>query len=312
MQTFIGIIIIAIFAGLTLGQPDRPPPPINCTKTFDHSYSLDELLEEFRDDDIRNNMRKAARVFWSHPDLTIEYIYSALNHEDWQVRQVIAFKIWNRLREKQIYRSNPRNPDGSWNGGYFETVPGDADYPVTEDLVRVTIEGLKDDTTPHDRVRRRGLLISNANLGTSILIPIAHQWSDLLIEAMESDDGQQRFLAAYILGRAGVAQSVERAAEILLPHLRDNYIQSDANFSVYALGGFGTELEPILRDTLPSADQQQRSLIMLLLLNIRDPAITKAQQAKRLKYNSITTTRPDPTQSPSKDSWIMLNHFEFD
>ena len=65
MQTFIGIIIIAIFAGLTLGQPDRPPPPTNCTKTFDHSYSLDELLEEFRDDDIRYNMRKAAPIFWS-------------------------------------------------------------------------------------------------------------------------------------------------------------------------------------------------------------------------------------------------------
>ncbi len=303
MQTYIGIIIIAIFAGLTLGQPDRPPPPTNCTKAFDHSYSLDELLEEFRDDDIRNNMRKAARVFWSHPELTIEYMYDALNHEDWQVRQIMCKAIWDQNGMPKHYGELPLNTD------WFQPNP---QYPITRDLIRVTIEGLKNDTTPYNRPKRRALVYTNAKLGTIALISVAHLWISELEEAMESDDGQQRYLAAFILARAGIAQSVERASAILLPHLRDNDIRSDANFSVFALAGFGTELKPILQKTLPIADEQQRDLIMLLLWNIRDPAITKTEQIKRSKFNSITRNRHDPSQAPSRDVWNSIDHFETD
>jgi len=310
MHLFIRLIVVGFVSGLAWGHVDRPPNPVNCTETFDHSYSLDELLDQFRDDDIRMNLSKAAPVFWSHPDLTIEYIYGALNHEDWQVRQVIAHKIWRRLQGKKIYHTNPLKPDGSWNGGYYETIRGDERNSVTADLVRVTIEGLADDTTPYDHARRRGLIYSNAHFGTLALIPVAHDWVPELEAAMESDDGQQRYLAAYILARAGVARSVERASEILIPHLRDNDIGGDAMFSVYALGGFGEELVPILKRALPVADEQQRDLIMLLLWNIRDPAITEADRIERSRFNSITKNRYDPSQEPHRDVWTMIDDFE--
>lgn len=310
MHIIISLITLGIMAELALGQSDQYIRPTNCTETFDHSYSLDELLDQFRDDDIRWNLSKASPVFWSHPDLTIEYIYAALNHEDWQVRQVICHEIWQRQREKKIYHINPRKPNGDWNGGYYETRPGDPDYAVTADLVRVTIEGLKDDNTPYDKVRRRGLILSNAAFGTKMLIPIARQWANELIAAMDSDDGQQRYLAAYILARAGVAQSVERASSILLPHLRENDITLDAKFSVYALGGFGEELTPLLKQALPSADQQQRDLIMLLMLNITDPPITQADLIDRSRFNTITKNCYDPSQEPHRDIWVWVHDFE--
>ena len=310
MPLLIPLIALGLFAGLASGQHNRPPNLVNCTETFDHSYTLDELLDQFRDDDIRWNYTKAASVFWSHPDLTIDYIYGALNHEDWQVRQVIAHKIWRRLQEKKIYHANPLKPDGSWNGGYYETTPGDPRYTVTADLVRVTIEGLKDDTTPYDYAAKRGLIYANAHFGTLALIPIAHNWVTELEAAMESSDGQQRYLAAYILARAGVAQSVEQAAEILLPHLLENDITLDAKFSVYALGGFGEELLPILRRALPLADQQQRDLIMLLMLNISDPPTTQADLIKRSRFNTITKNCYDPSQEPHRDIWCWVHDFE--
>lgn len=309
MSRFFSISTLAFTACLAWGQPARVQPLISCTEVFDHSYSLDKLLDQFRDDDIRWNMRNAAPVFWSHPELTIEYIYQALKHEDWQVRQVICHEIWNRMRDKQVFHLNPPSDDGSWNGGFYESIPGDPRFTITRELILVTIEGLRDDSTPYDFVRRRGLTLSNARLGTQMLIPVAHEWSAELIAAMESDDRQQRFLAAYILARAGVAPSVDRAAEILLPHLRDNDIRGDANFSVFALGGYGIELVAILEQTLPSADQQQRDLIMLLLLNIRDPAATENEQAKRSRFNTITKNHHDPTQSPSSDVWNVLDQF---
>ena len=310
MGTFIQIIFVGILASLTWAQHDRPPYPVNCTEIFDHSYTLDELLDQFRDDAIRMNMSKAAPAFWSHPDLTIEYVYNALNHEDWQVRQVICHKIWQRHQSRKEYRMIPPKADGQRNGGYYETIPGDPRFTITADLVRVTIEGLRHDTTPYNHPKRRALMYTNAKFGTIALIPVAHLWTVELDEAMESDDGQQRYLAAHILARAGVVQSIERAAEILLPHLRNNNIRSDANFSVYALAGFGDELEPILKKALPAADEQQRDLIMLLLWNIREPAMSEADRIKRSRFNSITKNRYDPSQEPHRDVWSMIEHFE--
>lgn len=281
------IFALSTLALLTLHAQGQVEPT-NCTQTFSYANTLDELLDQFRDDDIRRNMQKASEFFWTHPDLTPEYLYAALNHEDWQIRQVICQHIWIRSRSS----------DGS----------PVKDYPITEDLIRVTIEGLCDDTTPIDRPRRRGLVYYNAQFGVSKLIPIAHEWSRELKAAMESDDPQQRLLAAYILGRAGVADAVERASQILIPHLRDNDLREDAKFCSFALGGFGPELLPYLRDAMPSADQQQRDLIGLLIVNIMDPPFTPEQRSRRAEYNTITESVLDPTQEQARASlWSWMD-----
>ncbi|MBO6512487.1 MAG: HEAT repeat domain-containing protein [Phycisphaerales bacterium] len=272
---------------------------------YDHSYTPAELIEQLRDDDIRRNLISAKSALLTHPDLTPEILYDALSHEDWQVRQVVCQIIWESAEDRRIFIAAPLK-DGKWNGGHWESVDADPRYEITPELISVTIEGLKDDTTPIDHARRRGLVYFNASFGVSKLIPIAHEWRHHIERAMYSDDPQQRFLAAYILGRAGVDQSIGKACEILLPHLRDNDIPEDAKWAVYALGGFGPPILPILRDALADADDQQRSLIQLLMANLLDPPMTESEFRDRARYNSITTTVSDPASQQSASYWSWL------
>jgi hypothetical protein len=264
-------------------HPHDVPPiePVNNTIEYDHTYTPAELIEQLRDDDIRGNLLNAQSALFTHPDLTPEFLYNALNNEDWQIRQVVCQFIWNQSSDQR--------------------------FVITENLVRVTIEGLKDDTTPFDRARHRGLVYFNASFGVGKLIPIARDWSHLLVPILESDDGQQQFLAAYILARGGVYESVERISEILLPHLRDNTIREDAKFAVYALGGMGPELLPYLKDALITADAQQRDLVQLLIVDIMDPPITQSEIESRARYNTITQTVHDPAVQQPGRTWSWLS-----
>lgn len=302
MKRTLGLILICLLTNAAAAQVK----PTNCTQSFNYSYTLDELLDQFRDDDIRHNLTKASAVFWSHPDLTPEYVYSALNHEDWQVRQIICRAIWQQTTDRVVW--TPRSKSGEeWAGVDKKTIPADPDYTITADLIRVTIEGLRHDTTPYDFSRRRGLVYYNASFGVSRLIPIAHDWVDELEVAMESDDHQQRLLAAYILARGGVAQSVERASQILLPHLRDNDLSEDAKFCVYGLGGFGPELLPHLKEAMPAADPQQRDLIALLIVNLMDPVFTDHEREQRARYNTITSIVHDPSTQQGLSYWNWMS-----
>lgn len=306
MRLLFPVILLVIPQPIALAQTRTPPlRPINNTIDYDHTYTPAELIEQLRDDDIRRNLISARKALLTHPDLTLEILYDALNHEDWQVRQVICKIIWNRGSEREVW--TPRSKPGEdWAGVDKHFYPADPAYIITEDLISVTIEGLKNDTTPIDRPRRRGLGYYNASFGVSKLIPIAHQWRHHIERAMYSDDPQQRFLAAYILGRAGVDQSVRKASEILLPHLRDNDISEDAKWAVHALGGFGPPILPLLRDALEDADEQQRSLIQLLMTNLLDPPTTESQLRDRARYNTITSTVSDPATQQSASYWSWL------
>lgn len=308
MNRMIPVLPALLVVASAAGHPHEHPParPINNTINYDHSYTPAELLEQLRDDDIRGNLRSARQALLTHPDLTVGFLYNALNHEDWQVRQVICFTIWQKTADREAW--TPKSKSGEdWAGVDKHIYPADPAYTITEDLIRVTIEGLRDDTTPYDHARHRGLVYFNASFGVSKLIPVAHEWRHLLDQALESEDRQQQFLAAYILARAGVHQSVERVSQILLPHLRDNTIHEDAKHAVFALGGMGPELLPYLKDVLATADQQQRDLVQLLMVNIMDPSFSDQEREQRSHYNSITTTVQDPASQQSMSYWSWMN-----
>lgn len=306
MRRLLPFILLTLPTMSVMAQVRTPPlTPINNTIDYDHTYTPAELIEQLRDDDIRHNLRSAKSALLTHPDLTPEILYDALEHEDWQVRQVICKIIWNRGSDREVW--TPRSKPGEdWAGVDKHFYPADPAYTITEDLISVTIEGLKNDTTPIDRPRRRGLVYYNASFGVSKLIPIAHEWRHHIERAMYSDDPQQRFLAAYILGRAGVDLSVRKASEILLPHLRDNKIHEDAKWAVHALGGFGPPILPLLREALEDADEQQRSLIQLLMTNLLDPPMTESQLRDRARYNTITSTVHDPAAQLTSSYWSWL------
>ena len=272
------ILPVALLAANARPSDDhRPPPPINNTVEYDHSYTPEALIEQFRDDDIRRNLISARKALRTHPGLTHDALQNALDHEDWQVRQVVCQMIWRRTKL--------------------------GTSPVTERLIEVTIEGLRDDTTPYDHPRRRGLVYYNAALGVDTLIPIAHTWRDLLHTALDSDDAQQRFLAAYILARAGITDRIDRVSAVLIPHLRDNDIPDDAKSAVFALGGYGKELLPHLDRARDQADAQQLELIGLLVEHINNPDAPHSTTRR----SSITQAVANPAAHNAGASWGWLS-----
>ncbi len=151
-------------------------------------------------------------------------------------------------------------------------------------------------------------MYTNAVHGMERMIPIAHHWRGQLEKAMESDDPQQQVVAAIVLARAGVVESIIPASEILLPHLRDNNIEDDAKFCLWALSGFGKDLLPILKEAMPKADAQQRDCMMLLTIDLIDPPTSQAERIERSRYNSITKNVFDPVAEPPRvETWSWLD-----
>jgi len=91
----------------------------------------------------------------------------------------------------------------------------------------------------------------------------------LLVNALDSDDPQQQLLAALILGQGGKTYLAERLASILIPHLRDNRLRSDAGCAAYALRKLGSSVRNPLHAALGSDDAQQRSLAGKILDSIQ-------------------------------------------
>lgn len=287
--------------------PADPPLPTNCTQSFDHTDSLEDLVDQLRDDDVRHNLTRALPVLLSHPDLSPDFLYAQLTHEDWQVRQVMCEIIWSRAFPPPARRAYHAWLERHLSDPAAAPAKLNPDYPITQTLVRVTIEGLAHDTTPYDTARRRGLCYNNALLGLRVLPVVAHDFAPMLSQAMDSDDPQQRILAAAILGYAGIGADAERAAQILLPHLRDNDMYEDAKFCAPALAGFGHALLPHLSEALPAADHQQRELILLLIRDIKDPPSTERQRRANARYNRITTAVHDPVATPAPISLAWLD-----
>jgi len=291
---------------------NEPPQPTRMDYTIDTTWSLDDLIDELRDDDVRWNARDAVTAIMSYPTSPVERLQQALDDPDWQVRQIACDLLWS-IRETYIkiqsdnemvrfsyarWRPEPGSP--RWR---FQVKP-----PITDRLIAVTIDGLRNDATPYDHSRRRALMYTNAVHGLSRLVPIAHTWQNELEAALDSDDAQQQLLAAIILGMGGVSDSAELASPILLPHLRDNDIKGDARVCLLALMGFGESVMPQLRSAFFGADTQQRDLLTLLILDITDPPVTEADRVARSRFNSITTIVHDPAvEAAGTSQWSWLD-----
>lgn len=301
------IIPILIIAAITSTAHAQPRPLSKRPYPIDTTLTLEQLISELRDDDIRSNAEQAMRAILRYPTSPVERLYEALDDPEWQTRQIACHLLWSirTLHERLASTNNDMVDTTSRYARSQRDLPAwrQSEYPpVTKRLVEVTIEGLRDDQTPYERVDRRALMYTNAAHGLFRLIPIAHDWIPQLREALHSDDNQQRLFAAMIAGRAGIASLVEPAAAELLPHLRDNDIREDAKFAVWALGGFDRELLPILQRAIPTADPQQRDLMQLLMLDMIDPPTTLAEREERgRRYNNISRSVHDPVTEPPRE-----------
>lgn len=231
-------------------------PPVTETR-------IRELVEDLRDDDVRFNAGSAVYALQRIGTPAVPHLIPALQSGDYQFRQFAAHVL---------RRIDPANTD--------------------EQLLRVSVEALQDDEYPYGKTQTT--FVKNAYSATMYLINHAATAEPLLDVALGSPDHQQRFLAAYILGMGGRAATIERAAPILIAHLRDNSIRGDAILATAALYRFGLAVMPTLQDALADADPQQEEMLGLLMVDLLNPPRTKADLVARKSLQSITTVVYDP------------------
>lgn len=239
------------------------------------SPEVRRLISDLRDDDVRWNGENA---IWELVQLgtgamsALEY---TLGSDDYQARQFAAEAL-SSMRD------------------HYE--PSDAFF-------RVLVEGLADDeypmdNTPHGTNEVRFTCVFNARTGYTLLTEnpeYVEPAEPHLARALFSDDAQQRFLAALIYGEAGDTRHIARVAQILIPHLEDNFISSDAGCAAYALYQIGDAVRPYIEPVTRSEDEQQAALARLILYHLEHP--DSDESVKMLPDDFSMSIYDDPVAS---------------
>lgn len=229
----------------------------------------------------------------------LKELHAALDSSDWQQRQLAAGLLWDFLHPQ------------SWHCREWPDWRREPQGEVTTRLIEVTIEGFRDDNLPYDQRSSRYMFAFNAAEGFRHLRRHAKQAEAELAAGLTSDDYQQRFLCALVLGFGSVSSQAEPVARILLPHLRDNNIPEDAKWCTAALFRLGIDVAPVLEAALHKADNQQNDLLTLLLLDLQQPPETNEELESRGKLNSISSSVFDPAiQGPRDRSMWWLRKLQ--
>lgn len=251
--------------------------------------TVDELINDLRDDNVRYNAERASMAILDLRDPPSQELYDALGSDDWQQRQMACDLIW----AFRTWRVRP--DDEEWF----------AKFPITDRLVDVSIEGLRKDKLPRDGEGNYNFVF-NARNAFRGLPAAAGTYREKLEAGLRSDDYQQKLMCALILSHGGVSESADLVAPILIPHLRDNDIPEDANLAAYGLYQLGRGVIPHLEEALRTADRQQAEIIALLYLNFEDPPTNQRDLDQRKKMHSITKVKFDPTIEPRRPSTAFL------
>ncbi len=278
---------LGISGAVVISAGDRParivgatPPSGDATTVatppFAWSPDVRRLVDDLRDDDVRFNGENAIWELVQLGSNAIPALEYTLGSEDYQARQFAAEAL------------------ASMHGMY---VPSDA-------FLSVLVEGLADDeypmdsSTPDRNEHTPFTCVFNARTGYTYLTEnpeYVDQADSFLSRALFSDDAQQRFLAALIFAEAGDTYHIARVAQILIPHLEDNFISSDAGCAAYALRVLGPGVRPYLEPFTGSADQQQAGLVRLILHHLDHP--DSLEPVKMLPDDFSMGTYDDPVIS---------------
>jgi hypothetical protein len=242
-------------------EGDNRPPPADAA-------SIARLIADLADDDVPWNAHHAMWRLQEIGTAAEGQLEAALLSHDWQQRQIAA-----------------------------HCLRGLEDYEPSDRLLEVTVEGLRDDDLPAETREGRRVAytyVFNAKYGMRYLLEHVRRAEPLLLDGLRSDDEQQRFLCAFILGYAGFSSGIPEGAPVLLAQLRDNDITDDAIMGAAALYRFGPEVMPHLLAALSEADDQQARLINLILLDLTDPPQTKQELWARKKLHDVTEIYYDP------------------
>jgi len=213
---------------------------------------VDMLIEDLKDDDVRWNADFAVDELcrrFQDDEQVVEALKQALHSKDYQQRQLAGYVLM--LPEEVIDLSHHRR------------------------LLEVAVEALQDDNMPCDPDGRTYTYTRNYNCDTAMRYLLDHHENavGLLQMALQSEDWQQRFCAAYILAVKQAEPPEDRSCviQVLLDHLRSNEIARDARCAVYALYQMGPEIQGAFPELSQINDPQQKKLIELLVRSWTDP-----------------------------------------
>jgi hypothetical protein len=264
------LLYVGIWIGL-MGAPVLAQPGSQVSAAM--KKHPEDLIADLRSDAIRWNAHCALAAILYYTSDEFRYnqklyaaLENALDSDDWQQRQIAA----------DILRNSK-------------------DYQPTDRLVEVTVEGSRDDDLPGWFLGEgKMILLFNATEGMRYLLKHPKVGTPFLEAALESDELQQRFLAAFILGATGRAAKVERTVEILLPHLKNDSVRLNACLATHALYHLGKAAVPLLTPYRDGEDEQLRSAIRLILLDLESPPQTAGELLNRKKLHNLSPKKPDP------------------
>jgi len=172
-------------------------------------------------------------------------------------------------------------------------------YQPSDAMIAACVEALKDDDFPRS-LKHGGTLLHNASGAVRFLEVTPTLEARHLQKALDSDDGQQRFLSAYLLARRGAKIHKEKIIKILVHHLKDNRIVGDAHLAGTGLAGLGEGLrEPFKRlQKEGKLDAQQKLAIELLLADLDERPVDLAKRKK------ITSNKTFPGSRQRGFDWF--------
>jgi len=261
--------------------------------------SSEKLVEFLRADGIRGNAVAAMNELWNRRDSSADHLNGH------PVMGLIVDELWTRNSGiTAALETALDSPDWQQRQMAAEILRGVETFAPTDRLLEVTMEGLRDDGLPFDE-KGFGVFVFNAFSGTRYLLKHPQAGTEILIKALESDDSQQRFLAAYVLGATGRGEAMQRIAEILMPHLQNDDVWGNACMAVYALYHLGPDVTPFLEPYRDSTDEQQRQAVQLVRMDLDTPPRTEEERLARRKFHTLSELHPDPCVEEGLERYVL-------
>lgn len=231
-------------SGTTLGRSESALPP-----ALDPAEEarLRNLVSALKSDDISFNAILAMSDLLEAGCRAVPLLEEALWSDDYQMRQVAAQTIRWGCPE---YRATPRFLEVTLE--YLKLEPEDANlYGLT--YTGSAFDYLRDHTNEMLSVKAR------------------------LAQNLRSSDPQERLLSAVLLAEHKSTEYASTLTPILIPHLADNDLKSDAQLAAYALYQLGPSVRTQLERAAESTDPQQAELAALILYQMDHPDDTTAE-----------------------------------
>jgi hypothetical protein len=227
--------------------------------------AVDELVGALHDDDIRGNGRAAFYALCDQPRGALPALVAAMHSRDGQQRTFARSILRVRCDRRAC-------------------VP-------TPELLAATIDDL--------RPMRDSFLLDTHVWPVrkhSLLFLCAHGAAALpaLRQALDSQDLQQRTLAAFALATLGDDTSAPRVVQVLVGQLADNETGGDALFASHALYRLGRSGLSSIGEWRPYVDEQARSRLDLVVLDLQSPPRTRRDLEARQGRHRITGLYHDP------------------